>query len=83
MDIFLSPIEKPRDPVMRMEYPMTRQQFGKVLTPVKVFCGRLPVGFGVFYSKISKLDKKPQLAPEMIMLIRERVARAQCLSFLH
>jgi alkylhydroperoxidase family enzyme len=75
MDTFLSPIEKPRDPVMRMAYAMTRRQFGKVLTPVKVFCARLPVGFGVFYSKISKLDKKLKLAPEMIMLIRERVAR--------
>jgi alkylhydroperoxidase family enzyme len=75
METFLSPIEKPRDPVMRMAYAMTRRQFGKVLTPVKVFCARLPVGFGVFYSKISKLDKKLQLAPEMIMLIRERVAR--------
>jgi alkylhydroperoxidase family enzyme len=75
MDSFLSPIEKPRDPVMRMAYAMTRRQFGKVLTPVKVFCARLPVGFGVFYSKISKLDKKLQLAPETIMLIRKRVAR--------
>lgn len=75
MDTFLSPIEKPRDPVMRMAYAMTRRQFGKVLTPVKVFCARLPVGFGVFYSKMSKLDKKLQLAPEMIILIRERVAR--------
>ena len=75
MDAFLSPIEKPRDPVMRMAYAMTRRQFGKVLTPVKVLWARLPVGFGVFYSKIGKLDKKLQLAPETVMLIRERVAR--------
>jgi alkylhydroperoxidase family enzyme len=75
MDTFLSPIEKPRDPVMRMAYAMTRRQFGKVLTPVKVFCARMPVAFGVFYSKISKLDEKLQLAAETVMLIRERVAR--------
>jgi alkylhydroperoxidase family enzyme len=75
VDTFLSPIEKPRDPVMRMAYAMTHRQFGKVLTPVKVFCARMPVAFGVFYSKIGKLDKKLQLAPEMAMLIRERVAR--------
>jgi alkylhydroperoxidase family enzyme len=81
MNTFLSPIEKPRDPVMRMAYAMTRRQFAKILTPVKVFCARLPVGFGVFYSKISKLDKKLQLAPEMIMLIRERVARLNACLF--
>jgi alkylhydroperoxidase family enzyme len=75
MDTFLAPIEKPQAPMMRLAYAGTRRQFGKVLTPVKVFCVRLPVAFGIFYSKISKLDKKLQLPPETIMLIRERVAR--------
>src|SRR5262249_11491946 len=31
--------------------------------------------FGLFYSKTSKLDKKLLLPPEMVMLIREQVAR--------
>jgi alkylhydroperoxidase family enzyme len=75
MGTFLSPIEKPENPIMRLAYAGTRRQFGKVLMPVKVFCARLPVAFGVFYSKISKLDKKLQLAPETAMLVRERVAR--------
>jgi alkylhydroperoxidase family enzyme len=35
----------------------------------------LPLGFGLFYSKISELDKKLELPPETVMLIREQVAR--------
>jgi len=75
MDTFLPPIEKPRGPVMKLVYAMTRRQFGKVLTPVKVFSARLPVGFALFSSKISQLDKKLQLPAETALLIREHVAR--------
>jgi pimeloyl-ACP methyl ester carboxylesterase len=35
-DTFLSPIEKPRGLLKKLAYAMTRWQFGKVLTPVKV-----------------------------------------------
>ncbi len=75
MESFLSPIEKPKAPFMKLAYAMTRRQFGKVITPLKVFCARLPAGFGLFYSKISQLDKKLVLPPETVMLIREQVAR--------
>ena len=75
MDAFLSPIESPASPLMKMAYAMTRRQFGKVITPLKVFCARLPLAFGLFYAKIGKLDKKLGLPAEFAMLIRERVAR--------
>jgi alkylhydroperoxidase family enzyme len=75
MDTFLSPIEKPQGLIMKLAYYFTRRQFGKVLTPLKVHSARLPPAFGLFYSKISKLDKKLLLPPEMVMLIREQVAR--------
>src|SRR5215470_6291106 len=75
MDTFLPPIEKPKGLMMKLAYYFTRRQFGKVLTPLKVHSARLPVAFGLFYGKISKLDKKLTLPPEMIMLIREHVAR--------
>lgn len=61
--------------MMKLVYAMTRRQFGKVLTPLKVFSARLPLAFGQFYGKISKLDKKLLLPPETVMLIREQVAR--------
>jgi alkylhydroperoxidase family enzyme len=75
MDTFLPPIEKPQGLLMKMVYAMTRQQFGKVLTPMKVAYARLPLAFGLFVSKISKLDKKLSLSSETVLLIRERVAQ--------
>jgi alkylhydroperoxidase family enzyme len=72
---FLPPIEKPDALMMKVAYYFTRRQFGKVLTPLKVFAARMPLAFGEFYGKISKLDKKLQLPPETIMLVREQVAR--------
>lgn len=75
MDTFLPPIENPASPMLKMVYGMSRRQFGKVMTPLKVFVARMPLAFGQFYGKISKLDKKLQLPQETQMLIRERVAR--------
>jgi hypothetical protein len=80
-DTFLAPIELPRGPMMKLVYAMTRRQFGKVLTPLKVFSARLPLAFGLFYSKISKLDKKLLLSPETAMLVREQVARTNVCLF--
>lgn len=81
MEPFLEPIEKPQAPAMRLAYAMTRRQFGKVITPLKVFCARLPIGFGIFYSKIAALDKKLQLTPETALLIRHQVARINVCAF--
>ena len=72
---FLPPIEKPKGLLMKLAYHFARQQFGKVLTPLKVHSARLPVEFGMFYSKVAPLDKKLVLPTETVMLIRERVAR--------
>jgi len=75
MDTFLAPIEKPDGLMMKLVYAMTRRQFGKVPTPVKVFAARLPLAFGMFVGRIGKLDKKLTLPAETVMLIREQVAR--------
>ncbi len=74
-DTFLPPIEKPKALMMKLAYYFTRRQFGKVLTPLKVHSARLPSAFGMFYSKVSALDKKLLLPAETILLIREQVAR--------
>jgi len=74
MDTFLPPIEQPGTLTMKLAYYFTRRQFGKVLTPLKVYSARLPAAFGLFYGKVSKLDKKLLLPPETAMLIREQVA---------
>ena len=61
--------------MMKLVYYLTRKQFGKVLTPLKVYGARMPAAFGMFYGKVAKLDKKLELPQETIMLIREQVAR--------
>jgi alkylhydroperoxidase family enzyme len=81
MEPFLSPIEKPKNPMTKLAYAMTRGQFGKVLTPVKVVYARMPVAFGMFVGKIAKLDKELELPPETAMLIREQVARINVCEF--
>jgi alkylhydroperoxidase family enzyme len=81
MDTLLPPIEKPQGLMMKLVYAMTRRQFGKVVTPLKVHSARLPLAFGLWYAKISKLDKQLQLAPELTMLIRERVAHINVCEF--
>src|SRR5580704_2394316 len=75
MDTFLSPIEKPQGLMIKLAYYFARRQFGKVLTPLKVHSARLPPEFGLFYGKVAQLDKKLTLPPELVMLIREQVAR--------
>jgi alkylhydroperoxidase family enzyme len=75
MNTFLSPIEKPSGLVKKLAYYFTRKQFGRVLTPVKVHSARLPAAFGLFYAKIGKLDQKLTLPAEIVLLIRQQVAR--------
>jgi alkylhydroperoxidase family enzyme len=72
---FLTPIDKPRGLMLRLIYRMSRKQFGKVMTPLKVFVARMPLAFGKFVGKIGQLDKKLVLPQETVMLVRTQVAR--------
>jgi alkylhydroperoxidase family enzyme len=75
MGTYLPPIENPHNIMMKLVYAMSRRQFGKVMTPLKVFVARMPLGFGMFVGRINKLDKKLELPKETQMLVRECVAR--------
>jgi alkylhydroperoxidase family enzyme len=81
MAAYLSPVETPRGLIMKLVYFFTRRQFGKVATPIAVFSARMPVAFGSFYGKVSKLDKKLQLPSSTRVLIRERVATINTCEF--
>lgn len=61
--------------MMKLVYFFTRRQLGKVATPLSVYAARLPMAFGMFYGKISKLDKKLTLSNETAVLIRSLVAQ--------
>lgn len=74
MATYLPPVEKPKNLVLQVMYFFTRRQFGKVMTPLAVFSARMPLAFTSFYGKVSRLDKKLELAPDIAVLIRERVA---------
>src|SRR6266436_3661828 len=80
-DTLLAPIERPRGLTMKLAYYFTRKQFGKVLTPLKVHSARLPSAFGMFYSKVPRLDEKLLLPRELALLIRQQVARINICPF--
>ena len=75
METFLPPIEQPLGLFMKLAYYFTRRQFGSVLTPLKVHSARLSPAFGLFYTKIGKLDKKLPLPLETVL---RRRARPRC-----
>src|SRR3974390_1922570 len=81
MDTYLVPVEQPQGLALKMAYAMSRRQFGKVPTPVKVVYARMPAAFGMFVGKISKLDRKLKLPAETAMLIREQVAHINICEF--
>ncbi len=81
MSTFLPAIEKPKGLFKKLAYAMSRKQFGKVPTPVKVVYARLPIGFGMFVQKIGQLDRKLELPRETAYLIREQVARINVCTF--
>jgi len=74
MATYLPPIEKPRGLIMKLVYLFSRRQFGKVATPISVLSARMPVAFGSFYGKVSRLDRKLTLPSRTAVLIREQVA---------
>jgi len=80
-ETFLPPIEKPQGFFKKLAYAGSKKQFGKVPTPVKVVFSRMPTAFGLFISKIAKLDKKLELPQETAMLVRERVAHINVCTF--
>jgi len=60
--------------MMKMVYAMDRRTTGKVTAPVSVFAARMPIAFGNFYGKLSRLDKKLKLPRPTVLVIREQVA---------
>jgi alkylhydroperoxidase family enzyme len=78
---FLPPIENPASLMMKLVYRMARRQFGKVMTPIKVYSARMPLAFGMFAGKIGTLDKKLTLPKETQLLIREHVAHINVCTF--
>ena len=81
METYLPPIERPSSLVMKLVYAMTKRRFGQVLTPLKVISARMPLAFGTWVGKVSQLDHKLSIKPELMYLIRQRVAQINVCEF--
>ncbi len=65
----LEPIEKPKGLMMRLAFWMTRRQFGKVMTPMKVLYPRMPGAMKLSY-EIQKFQTKGiSLEPSLHLLV--------------
>jgi len=74
-ETFLPPVEKPKSLLMKLVYFFMKKQFGKIMSPLAVHSARLPNAFGLFYTKVGRLDKKLSLPTEIATLVRHQVAR--------
>lgn len=64
----LEPIEKPGDPEIQSTYQMMRQEFGTVLTLIKVVTARLPGTLGV-NRELQEFREGIQLDPELKLVM--------------
>jgi alkylhydroperoxidase family enzyme len=78
---YLPPIERPKGLMMKLVYAMARRRFGQVLTPLKVHSARMPLAFGSWVGKVSRLDKRLRLPEELQLLIRQQVAQINVCEF--
>jgi len=65
----LQPIEKPKGLMMRIAFWMTRRQFGKVMTPMKVLYPRAPGMMKLSYEIVKFEMKGIRLEPELHYLV--------------
>ena len=77
----LRPIERPRGLFTRLAYRITRQQYGKVITPLKVIYARKPVLALVAQVITWITEKGLTLDPDLRLLVTVHVARLNGCAF--
>lgn len=77
----LAPIENPPGLMMKFVYWLSRRQYGKVMTPLKVITARLPLSFGMYVAKLEKLEQKYELPKHVALLVRTHVAQLNSCEF--
>ncbi len=65
----LEPIEKPRNPLLRIAYYLSRRQLGRVITPLKVVYARAPRLAALGYRISRVLENGLSLDPEIELLV--------------
>ncbi len=74
MATYLPPVERPRGLIDENGVLLQSSTGGQGDRAAGRLAARMPVGFGNFYGKVSKLDKKLQLPSHTAVVIREQVA---------
>jgi alkylhydroperoxidase family enzyme len=77
----LKPIEKPKGLMMRFAFWMTRRQFGKVMTPMKVLYTRAPEMMKLSYEMVKFADKGMQLEPGLKFMVATLVSEINGCAF--
>jgi len=71
----ITPIERPRNPLVRLLYAATQRQFGRAITPFKVIFARLPRTIGAQLGIYAGLAKGLGIEPELQLLLQHHVAQ--------
>ena len=70
---YLAPVEKPKGLMLKSLYRILRRQFGTVPSWLSVFSARMPLAFTSWMGKVYKLNKKLELPPDTVALVRAHV----------
>lgn len=77
----LTPIERPSNPLLRLAYRLSKRQFGKVLTPLKVIYARKP-RLLLLAGRIERtLEQGLSLDPSLRLLVQVQAARLNGCAF--
>lgn len=77
----LTPIENPKNPLLKLAYWFSCRKLGKVITPLKTLYSRMPFSFIRWYASIQSLEKKLTISDELKALIRIYVAQINTCHF--
>ncbi len=70
----LQPVDKPRGLKAKLAYWMTKRQFGKVITPLKVVYARVPESFALGYRMSMLVENGMKIQPELKFLVQTLVS---------
>jgi hypothetical protein len=73
MASYLAPVEKPTGLMLKMLYRILRRQFGKVPSWLSVVSARMPLAFTSWMGRVYELNKKLELPPDTVALVRAHV----------
>ena len=77
----LTPIERPRNPLLRLAFRISVRQFGKVIAPLKVIYARKPRLLLVAGQISRTLEKGLSLDPPLRLLVQAQAARLNGCTF--